>query len=103
VKSGRQEHDGLSPATWHAALGPHGEGWHGFVGAASGGGAANKKYTRELSLVILLLLKLKKKKMMDFYYKCINYIKHGIIFLRIGWHLVKGSPINPDGQLHMGL
>jgi len=45
VKSGRQEHDGLSPATWHAALGPHGEGWHGFVGAASGGGAANKKYT----------------------------------------------------------
>jgi hypothetical protein len=40
VKSGRQEHDGLSPATWQAALGPHGEGWHGFVGGVSGGGAA---------------------------------------------------------------
>lgn len=102
MKSDRQEHDGLSPATWHAALGPHGEGWHGFVGAASGGVAANKQYTREYSLIILLLSKLKKYMMIS-YYKCINYINHGIIFLQIGWHLVKGSPVNPDGQLHIGL
>lgn len=26
-----------------------------------------------------------------------------IIFLRMGWHLMKGSPVSPDGQLHIGL
>lgn len=40
VKSGRQEHDGLSLATWHAELGPHGEGSHGFEGGVGGGAAA---------------------------------------------------------------
>lgn len=41
--------------------------------------------------------------MINSYYKSISDIKHQIIFLRIGWHLVKGSPVNPDGQLHIGL
>jgi hypothetical protein len=40
VKSGRQEHAGLSLVTWHTALGPHGEGWHGFAGGVSEGVAA---------------------------------------------------------------
>jgi hypothetical protein len=31
-KSGRQEHEGLSPDTTHTALGPHGDGTQGFGG-----------------------------------------------------------------------
>jgi hypothetical protein len=60
VKAGRHEQDGLSPATWHAAFGPHGEGWHGFVGGASEGGAANKQNMCVFSLIMLLLSKFKK-------------------------------------------
>lgn len=60
MKAGRHEQDGLSPATWHAAFGPHGEGWHGFVGGASEGGAANKQNMCEFSLIILPLSKFKK-------------------------------------------
>jgi len=42
MKSGRQEHDGPSSDTLHAAFGPHGDGWHGFFGSACGGFSAVK-------------------------------------------------------------
>jgi len=29
IKSGKQEHEGDCPLTWHCELGPHGEGTHG--------------------------------------------------------------------------
>ena len=35
MNSGRQEHEGASLKTWHWALGPHGDGWQGFVGIGS--------------------------------------------------------------------
>lgn len=34
MKSGKQEHDGESLFTWHRALGPQGDGWHGFFGSS---------------------------------------------------------------------
>jgi len=30
IKSGKQEHEGDCPLTWHWELGPQGEGTHGF-------------------------------------------------------------------------
>lgn len=32
INSGKQEQDGLSPATWHWEFGPQGDGWQGFFG-----------------------------------------------------------------------
>jgi len=32
MNSATQEHDGASLTTWHWALGPQGDGWHGFIG-----------------------------------------------------------------------
>ena len=42
-KSGKQEHDGLSPDTLHWALGPQGDGIQGLVGGAWGSSANGKK------------------------------------------------------------
>lgn len=40
IKSGKHEHEGNSPFTWHTAFGPQGDGMHGLdVGASAGGGA----------------------------------------------------------------
>lgn len=39
IKSGIQEHEGLSPLTWHWAFGPQGDGTHGLtVGGSAGEG-----------------------------------------------------------------
>lgn len=32
TKLGKQEHEGESLTTLHSALGPQGDGWHGFIG-----------------------------------------------------------------------
>lgn len=32
INCGKHEQEGLSLITWHWAFGPHGDGWHGFIG-----------------------------------------------------------------------
>lgn len=43
LKSGKQEHEGDSPITLHAELGPQGEGSHGLTGFVSSKVAVNAK------------------------------------------------------------
>lgn len=43
MKFGWQEQEGVSPLTWHIALGPHGEGTQGFSSCTTGGGAKTEK------------------------------------------------------------
>jgi hypothetical protein len=53
MKSGRQEHEGLSPDTTHTALGPHGDGTQGFSGDATTGVSArhNKNHSVKHALI----------------------------------------------------
>lgn len=76
IKSGRQEHDGESFISLHWALGPQGDGWHGLI--LTGSSCA----------------------------KIVMYLKTFLIInqvLRLGKHLIKGSPICCGGQLQIGL
>lgn len=87
--SGKQEQEGLSPDALHWEYGPHGVGWHGFTGGNVGGGATGTK---------TFFIKLCSSG------KC-SYpmLLQKSMYLRIGWHLVKGSPVKPDIQLQIGL
>lgn len=40
-KSGKQEHEGESPATLHWAFEPQGDGWQGFVATITGSSTKN--------------------------------------------------------------
>jgi len=42
VNSGRHEHDGVSPFTWHCEFGPQGDGTHGLP-AGSGNATVNRR------------------------------------------------------------
>jgi len=42
IKSGKQEHDGCCPFTWHCEFGPHGDGTHGFSTTGIGSWTALK-------------------------------------------------------------
>lgn len=42
MNSGKQEQDGESPTGLHCELGPHGVGWHGFVGTTVSSKICNK-------------------------------------------------------------
>ncbi|CAB0002809.1 unnamed protein product [Nesidiocoris tenuis] len=52
-KSGKQEHEGLSPTALHCELGPHGDGAQGLIGACctGGGGARIKLNFQQLAFV----------------------------------------------------
>ena len=83
MNSDKQEQEGASLTTLHSALGPHGEGSHGFCGTAGSGAK------RELSLWFLKVS-----------------LVTGILkpeILRRGTHWTNGSPVSSGGQPHMGL
>lgn len=81
----KQEHDGIFPFVLHSECGPHGDGWHGFLGSSSTGCGAEIRHFFKICLTLVSL-------------------KHWNFWnLRIGKHLVNGSPVYLGGQLHIGL
>lgn len=85
INSGLQEHDGELLTTWQTAFGPHGDGWHWLVGCT--GSSAFQK-THKLNFRYLRNIS-----------KLNNYKRH----LRLGKQRTKGSPVNIEGQLQIGL
>lgn len=83
MNSDEQEQEGELLTTLHWELGPHGEGSHGFCGIIGSG-------AKSILWIIFLLKE-----------NFCGKLKKQILRCRI--HRMKGSPVNPGKQLHMGL
>lgn len=83
MKLGKQEQDGEPLISLHSLFDPQGEGTHGFLYGSGNGCCCGR--------AVINMVQSKNP----------SYIK---IFLRgTGKHLVNGSPVYPDLQLHIGL
>lgn len=76
------------PFSWQIELGPHGDGWQGFIGAVGNSRAKIRKHQLQAHLFFIIQFNENLKK---------------ISYLRVAVQRVNGSPVKPVEHVQMGL